>query len=799
LPHRELTTLFETHRESLYLFFRQLEALERPFLLWPELVEAGERFATSEAGRPLAETGFVDLVRHTQEAVVTAPIVHLAVRRRVARWRYLKVHTEEMQCREISVSEFLAAKERLVSDGREDAYALELDLSPFERGAPRLTEARSIGRGLSYLNRHLSSDLFSNRDEGLARLLDFLKLHQVGGRPVMLNGGVQDVAELRHALRRALEHLDEGGEEESGEGLGRELRTLGFEPGWGDTSARIRESMALLSDILEGPSPDALEAFLARIPMIFSIVILSPHGYFGQANVLGKPDTGGQVVYILDQVRALEREMRASIAHQGLAIKPRIVVLTRLIPEARDVGCDVRREPILGTENSVILRVPFRDAAGGVIPEWISRFRIWPHLEEFAREAEREVLAELGARPDLVIGNYSDGNLVASLMARELGVTHCTIAHALEKTKYPLSDLNWREHEAHNHFSCQYTADLLAMNSADFIVTSTYQEIAGTRESVGQYESYQSFTMPGLYRVLSGVDCFDPRFNIVSPGADPFVFFPYHEVHRRPGELRREVRDMVFGEPDVPHRGAFDQPERPLLFAMSRLDRIKNMAGLVSWYGAHDALRETANLLLVGGHLDPADSLDDDERRQIEEMHRLLDEHGLDGQVRWLEMQTDKNRVGELYRLVADTRGAFVQPALFEAFGLTVIEAMSSGLPVFATRFGGPLEIIEDGVSGFHVDPHQGAEAAGRMHAFLAEAVRDEGAWAAVSEAAIARVAERYNWPLHASTLLKLARVYGFWRYISDLERAETHRYLDMFYGLMYRPLAASVARGPRT
>lgn len=38
---------------------------------------------------------------------------------------------------------------------------------------------------------------------------------------------------------------------------------------------------------------------------------------------------------------------------------------------------------------------------------------------------------------------------------------------------------------------------------ADFIITSTYQEIAGTKDSVGQYESHTSFTMPGLYRVVS--------------------------------------------------------------------------------------------------------------------------------------------------------------------------------------------------------------------------------------------------------------------------------------------------------
>jgi sucrose synthase len=81
------------------------------------------------------------------------------------------------------------------------------------------------------------------------------------------------------------------------------------------------------------------------------------------------------------------------------------------------------------------------------MPRWISRFRIWPYLERYALDAERELLAELGGRPDLIIGNYSDGNLVASLMAQRLGVSQCNIAHALEKTKYLLSDLYWRDNE----------------------------------------------------------------------------------------------------------------------------------------------------------------------------------------------------------------------------------------------------------------------------------------------------------------------------------------------------------------
>jgi sucrose synthase len=297
---------------------------------------------------------------------------------------------------------------------------------------------------------------------------------------------------------------------------------------------------------------------------------------------------------------------------------------------------------------------------------------------------------------------------------------------------------------------------------------------------------------------VSGINCFDPKFNIVSPGADPRVFFPHSLAERRTDELRGEIEDMVFGSPPCAYRGLISEPGKPLLFAMSRLDRIKNMAGFVEWYAQNERLREKANLLIVGGRLRPEESNDRDEKEQIQRTHWLFDEYELEGNVRWLEMQTDKNKVGELYRVVADHRGMFVQPALFEAFGLTVVEAMSSGLPTFATRYGGPLEIIEEGVSGFHIDPTQGRESAAKMLAFLEACEADPDAWAEISKAAIRRTEERYNWPLYASTLLKLSRIYGFWKYITSLERQETRRYLEMFYGLMLRPLSRRVLEGQR-
>jgi glycosyltransferase involved in cell wall biosynthesis len=47
----------------------------------------------------------------------------------------------------------------------------------------------------------------------------------------------------------------------------------------------------------------------------------------------------------------------------------------------------------------------------------------------------------------------------------------------------------------------------------------------------------------------------------------------------------------------------------------------------------------------------------------------------------------------------------FVSPSFFETFPSTILEALACGKPVIATRVGGVPEIINDGVTGFLVDP----------------------------------------------------------------------------------------------
>ncbi|XP_065618370.1 sucrose synthase 3 [Quercus suber] len=740
----------------------------------------------------LKDGPFGEILKSAQEAIILPPFVAIAIRPRPGVWEYVRVNVYELSVEQLDVSEYLHFKETLVDGPSDGRYVLELDFEPFNANFPRPNRSSSIGNGVQFLNRHLSSSMFHNKDS-LAPLLDFLRAHKIKGHGLMLNDRIHSISHLQSALTKAEEYISKLPSDTPYSDFEHALQGMGFERGWGDTAERVTEMMHLLLDILHAPDPSTLETFLGRIPMVFNVVILSPHGYFGQANVLGLPDTGGQVVYILDQVRALENEMLLRIRRQGLDITPRILIVTRLIPDAKGTTCNQRLERVSGTEHAHILRVPFRSEKG-ILRKWISRFDVWPYLETFAEDAASELVAELQGLPDFIIGNYSDGNLVSSLLAHKMGVTQCTIAHALEKTKYPDSDIYWKKFEGKYHFSCQFTADLIAMTNADFIITSTYQEIAGTKNTVGQYESHTAFTLPGLYRVVHGIDVFDPKFNIVSPGADMCIYFPYSEKEKRLTALHDSIEKLLYDpEQNDEHIGTLSDRSKPIIFTMARLDHVKNITGLVELYGKSTKLRELVNLVVVGGYFDVNRSKDREEIEEIEKMHLLMKEYKLDGQIRWISAQMNRARNGELYRYIADTKGAFVQPAFYEAFGLTVVEAMTCGLPTFATCHGGPAEIIEHGISGFHIDPYHPDQAAALMADFFQKCKEDPSYWEKISDGGLQRIYERYTWKIYSERLMTLAGVYGFWKYVSKLERRETRRYLEMFYILKCRDLVKTV------
>ncbi|KZV18264.1 sucrose synthase 2 [Dorcoceras hygrometricum] len=738
-----LDATLAAHRNEILLFLSRVEGHGKGILKPHQMLAEFEAICETDKAK-LQDHAFKEVLKCTQEAIVLPPWVALAIRLRPGVWEYVRVNVNALVVEDLTVPEYLHFKEELVNGTSNGNFVLELDFEPFTASFPKPTLTKSIGNGVEFLNRHLSAKMFHDR-ESMTPLLDFLRVHHYKGKTMMLNDRIKNLNSLQAVLRKAEEYLSTLTPETPYSNFEHKFQEIGLERGWGDNAERVSEMISMLLDLLEAPDSCTLEKFLGRIPMVFNVVILSPHGYFAQENVLGYPDTGGQVVYILDQVPALEHEMIKRIKEQGLDIKPRILIVTRLLPDAVGTTCGQRFEKVFGAEHSHILRVPFRTEKG-IVRKWISRFEVWPYMETFTEDVAKEITAELQAKPDLIIGNYSEGNLAASLLAHKLGVTQCTIAHALEKTKYPDSDIYLKNFDEKYHFSCQFTADLYAMNHTDFIITSTFQEIAGSKDTVGQYESHMAFTMPGLYRVVHGIDVFDPKFNIVSPGADMNLYFSYTEKERRLTALHPEIEELLYSNVENDeHLCVLKDKNKPIIFTMARLDRVKNLTGLVELYAKNPKLRQLANLVVVG---------------------------------------TVNSTVASL------TRGAFfVQPAFYEAFGLTVVEAMTCGLPTFATLHGGPAEIIIHGKSGFHIDPYKGEQVSELLVDFFEKCKKDQSHWEIISDGGLKRIQEKYTWQIYSDRLLTLAGVYGFWKYVSKLDRLEIRRYLEMFYALKYRKL----------
>ncbi|MEA5508391.1 sucrose synthase [Crocosphaera sp. UHCC 0190] len=786
-------------KADLFNFIGELRQFDHRYLLRNDILLAFEEFckAYEKPSSYSRNSRLSRLVYYTQEIILETESICLVYRPKIAKQEIYRIY-EDLAVEALTVRELLDIRDDFVDHFHpEEGDVFEIDLQPFYDYSPMIRDPKNIGQGMQFINRYLSSKLFQDPRQWLDALFGFLSIHQYNGTTLLINGRIRNQRELSDQIKDCLSFVSRLPDTQSYEEFRFELQNMGFEAGWGNTAGRVKETLGILDELIDSPDDRVLEAFLSRIPMIFRIALVSIHGWFGQEAVLGRPDTGGQVVYIIDQARNLEKQLKEDITLAGLdslQIEPKVIILTRLIPNSEGTKCNQRLERIHGTENVWILRVPFREYNPNITQNWVSRFEVWPYLETFAIDAEKELLAEFQGNPDLIVGNYSDGNLVAFLLARRLKVTQFNIAHALEKSKYLFSNLYWQDLENVYHFSLQFTADLIAMNAANCIISSTYQEIAGFPDSVGQYESYQSFTMPDLYHVVHGIELFSPKFNVVPPGVNETVYFPYSQEENRLSSKINQLEELLFVNEDSEHIfGVLEDPKKRPIFSMGRLDRIKNIAGLIDIFGHSTELQKRCNLIIVTGKLSVFEAANDQEREEIERVYHLINVYNLHGKIRWLGIRLPKTEAGEIYRVIADHRGIFVQSSLFEPFGLTILEAMVSGLPTFGTKFGGPLEIIQDQVNGFYINPTNLEETADKILEFITKCEENSGFWEFISKQAIERVQNHYTWTTHTKQLLSLARVYGFWNFTSKENREDMLRYLEALFYLIYKPQAKSL------
>jgi glycosyltransferase involved in cell wall biosynthesis len=142
-----------------------------------------------------------------------------------------------------------------------------------------------------------------------------------------------------------------------------------------------------------------------------------------------------------------------------------------------------------------------------------------------------------------------------------------------------------------------------------------------------------------------------------------------------------------------------------LVVALGGIQRRKGQRDLVE--AAAILAPEFPDLVVVlGGHVADA--------KYGAELEELVRARGLERVVRFIGFQAD------VHSLLANAE-LFVHPSLSEGFALVVLEAMAAGVPVVATRSGGPEEIVEDGQSGLLVEPAAPPELARAMRRLLTD------------------------------------------------------------------------------
>ena len=316
--------------EKKKIFFRYLKKVvtsEKKLLLKGDLVEILRQKENKNNSSDIDQ--IEEVVNDFTEAICTDHTICLEVRETIGKTDYFSFNTSDETFKRISAVEYLKAKEHyryplLTND------MLTLNFETFYEKFPRVRESRSIGKGVEYLNRYLSSTMFTNPQKLSKALFDFLFVHRHNSEQLIVNDKIDSPEKLTNSIENAIRFLKKKEPETSLSEIETDLETMGFERGLGNTAGKILESLRQLDSILTSPDHISLKEFLSHIPMVYNIVIVSVHGYFGQEGVLGKPDTGGQVVYILDQVKALEKEMKDSLESAGVYAKPKIIILPNL-------------------------------------------------------------------------------------------------------------------------------------------------------------------------------------------------------------------------------------------------------------------------------------------------------------------------------------------------------------------------------------------------------------------------------------------------------------------------------------
>ncbi|XP_057776496.1 probable sucrose-phosphate synthase 1 [Salvia miltiorrhiza] len=503
---------------------------------------------------------------------------------------------------------------------------------------------------------------------------------------------------------------------------------------------------------------------MANLDKKLYLVLISLHGLIRGENMeLGRDsDTGGQVKYVVELARALgsmpgvyrvdllTRQVMAPDVDWTYGEPTEM--LNPLSPESQ------MDDEIGESGGAYIIRIPF-----GPKDKYLSKEILWPHIPEFVDGALSHIMqmskvlgkqtgSERPLWPIAIHGHYADAGNSAALLSGVLNVPMVFTGHSLGRDK--LEQLLKQGRQSREEIDSVYKimrrieAEEISLDVSEVIITSTRQEI---EEQWRLYDGFDPVLELKLRaRIKRNVSSFGrimPRMVVIPPGME------FRNVSLHDGDIDGEIDgNENSGASDPPIWSEimrfFTNPRKPMILALARPDPKKNLITLVKAFGECRALRDLANLTLIMGNRDDIDGMSATNSSVLLSIIKLIDKYDLYGQVAYPKHHKQCD-VPEIYRLAAKTKGVFINPAFIEPFGLTLIEAAARGLPIVATKNGGPVDIHRVLDNGVLVDPHDQQSIADA----LLKLVADKHLWARCREHGLRNI-HRFSWPEHCRTYL---------------------------------------------
>ena len=438
------------------------------------------------------------------------------------------------------------------------------------------------------------------------------------------------------------------------------------------------------------------------------LVLISIHGLIrGHDLELGRDDdTGGQTRYVVELARTLGE--RDDVA--------RVDLLTRRVMDTT-VSSDYARSLERLSDKVSIVRIECGEDA------YIPKEHLWDSLDTFADNA-LNFIREHRLTPDVIHSHYADAGYVGIRLSSLLGIPLLHTGHSLGRVKRQrllASGLKRDEIEHQYNISRRIQVEEDVLGAADLVITSTRQEI---EEQYGLYNHYQP-----------------ERMKVIPPGTELEQFYP-PDGSEQGSAMQRELARFL------------NQPDRPIILAMSRPDARKNLGTLLEVYGESAALQRAANLVIVAGTREDIRDMGSRPQEVLTDLLLSIDNYDLYGRVAYPKHHQSGD-VPVLYRLAAASGGVFINPALTEPFGLTLIEAAASGLPIVATEDGGPRDITGNCNNGYLVDPLDKSA----IEKALLKILSDSRTWRTLASNGIEGVRQHYSWQAHVEQYLDAVQV----------------------------------------